>query len=101
MTLCEHGLSSAYAGFEFGTGMQTITYDSDVVCNWFRKQWKLQLPAMIKTSDVPGDGKKITKVEILMKQERFREIKEGHERHRSNRYDSYTGSWMWYTEGCS
>ena len=66
----ELGLASAYAGFEFG-GMDFVDGDADVIGS---ESMEASVPALVKTSDA-GDGKKITKVEILMKQERFERFK--------------------------
>ena len=70
LDIMEHGLSSAYAGFEFG-GMDFVDGDVDVIGS---ESMEASVPALVKTSDA-GDGKKITKVEILMKQERFERFK--------------------------
>ena len=70
LDIMEHGLSSAYAGFEFG-GMDFVDGDADVIGS---ESMEASVPAHVKTSDA-GDGKKITKVEILMKQERFERFK--------------------------
>ena len=73
LDICEHGLTSAYAGFELGTaGMPDITYEDVVSVG--SESMENSVPAMIKTSDIP-DENKITKVEILMKQERFEKLK--------------------------
>ena len=61
LDIMEHGLSSAYAGFEFG-GMDFVDGDVDVIGS---ESMETSVPALVKTSDA-GDGKKITKVEILM-----------------------------------
>lgn len=70
LDIMEHGLSSAYAGFEFG-GMDFVDGDVDVIGS---ESMEASVPALVKTSDA-GDGKKIAKVEILMKQERFERFK--------------------------
>ena len=70
LDIMEHGLSSAYAGFEFG-GMDFVDGDVDVIGS---ESMEASVPALVKTSDA-GDGQKITKVEILMKQERFERFK--------------------------
>lgn len=70
LDIMEHGLSSAYAGFEFG-GMDFVDGDVDAIGS---ESMEASVPALVKTSDA-GDGKKITKVEILMKQERFERFK--------------------------
>ena len=75
LDICEHGLTSAYAGFEFGAaGMPDIDITYDDVVSVGSESVENAVPAMVKTSDIPGD-KKITKVEILMKQERFEALK--------------------------
>ncbi len=67
----EHGLASAYAGFEISTSELTSDSDYDVIGS---ENMEDSVPAVVKSLDVP-DGKKITKVEILMKQERFEKLK--------------------------
>ena len=67
----EHGLASAYAGFEISTSELTSDSDYDVIGS---EKMEDSVPAVVKSLDVP-DGKKITKVEILMKQERFEKLK--------------------------
>ena len=75
LDICEHGLTSAYAGFEFGAaGMPDIDITYDDVVSVGSESVENAVPAMVKTSDIPDD-KKITKVEILMKQERFETLK--------------------------
>lgn len=75
LDICEHGLTSAYAGFEFGAaGMPDIDITYDDVVSVGSESVENAVPAMVKTSDIP-DYKKITKVEILMKQERFEALK--------------------------
>ena len=66
----EHGLASAYAGFEISTSELTSDSDYDVIGS---EKMEDSVPAVVKSLDVP-DGKKITKVEILMKQERFEKL---------------------------
>ncbi len=70
LDIMEHGLSSAYAGFEFG-GMDFVDAGVDVIGS---ESMEASVPALVKTSP-DGEGKKITKVEILMKQERFDRFK--------------------------
>ena len=67
----EHGLASAYAGFEISTSELTSDSDYDVIGS---EKMEDSVPAVVKSLDVP-DGKKITKVEILMKQERCEKLK--------------------------
>ena len=75
LDICEHGLTSAYAGFEFGAaGMPDIDITYDDVVSVGSESVEDAVPAMVKTSEIPDD-KKITKVEILMKQERFEALK--------------------------
>ena len=75
LDICEHGLTSAYAGFEFGAaGMPDIYITYDDVVSVGSESVENAVPAMVKTSEIPDD-KKITKVEILMKQERFEALK--------------------------
>ena len=71
LDICEHGLTSAYAGFEISTSELTSDSDYDVIGS---EKMEDSVPAVVKSLDVP-DGKKITKVEILMKQERFEKLK--------------------------
>ena len=75
LDICEHGLTSAYAGFEFGAaGMPDIDITYDDVVSVGSESVENAVPAMVKTSEIPDD-KKITKVEILMKPERFEALK--------------------------
>ena len=75
LDICEHGLTSAYAGFEFGAaGMPDIDITYDDVVSVGSESVENAVPAMVRTSEIPDD-KKITKVEILMKQERFEALK--------------------------
>ena len=75
LDICEHGLTSAYAGFEFcAAGMPDIDITYDDVVSVGSESVENAVPAMVKTSEIPDD-KKITKVEILMKQERFEALK--------------------------
>lgn len=75
LDICEHGLTSAYAGFEFGAaGMPDIDITYDDAVSVGSESVENAVPAMVKTSEIPDD-KKITKVEILMKQERFEALK--------------------------
>lgn len=75
LDICEHGLTSAYTGFEFGAaGMPDIDITYDDVVSVGSESVENAVPAMVKTSEIPDD-KKITKVEILMKQERFEALK--------------------------
>lgn len=68
----EHGLASAYAGFEISTSELTSdTSDYEVIGS---EKMENAVPAVVKSLDVP-EGKKITKVEILMKQEKFEKLK--------------------------
>ena len=76
LDICEHGLTSAYAGFEFGAaGMPDIDITYDDVVSVGSESVENAVPAMVKTSSDIPDDKKITKVEILMKQERFEALK--------------------------
>ena len=75
LDICEHGLTSAYAGFEFGAaGMPDIDITYDDVVSVGSESVENAVPAMVKISEI-SDDKKITKVEILMKQERFEALK--------------------------
>ena len=69
----EHGLASAYAGFEFTANDLTIDSD-DIVESFGTESVEDSIPAVVKSSNVPDD-KKITKVEILMKQNKFEKLK--------------------------
>ncbi len=69
----EHGLASSYAGFEISTSDMTIDADEDIVAMG-TESVENSVPALVKTSGVDSD-KKITKVEIVMKQERFEKLK--------------------------
>ncbi|MGN0317649.1 MAG: ammonium transporter [Lachnospira sp.] len=69
----EHGLASSYAGFEVSAADLSIDDEDDVVV-YGSESVENAVPAIVKTSDTPDD-KKITKVEILIKQERFEKLK--------------------------
>ena len=72
LDIAEHGLASAYAGFEISTSELTSdAADYEVIGS---EKVETAVPAVVKSLDVP-EGKKITKVEILMKQERFEKLK--------------------------
>ncbi len=68
----EHGLASAYAGFEISTS--ELSYDAYEYEEIGSEKMDSAVPAIVKQADIPDD-KKITKVEILMKQERFERLK--------------------------
>ena len=64
--------ASAYAGFEISTSELTSdASDYEVIGS---EKMETAVPAVVKSLNVP-EGKKITKVEILMKQERFEKLK--------------------------
>lgn len=72
LDIAEHGLASAYAGFEISTSdLTSDAADYEVIGS---EKVETAVPAVVKSLDVP-EGKKITKVEILMKQERFEKLK--------------------------
>ena len=72
LDIAEHGLASAYAGFEISTSELTSdASDYEVIGS---EKMETAVPAVVKSLNVP-EGKKITKVEILMKQERFEKLK--------------------------
>ena len=72
MDLTEHGLATSYAGFE--TANTDLQVDYDEVVSFGSEDMETAVPAMVQTSDLP-DHKKITKVEIILKQERFEKLK--------------------------
>lgn len=72
LDVCEHGLTSAYDGFEFTT-QEIHDLDDDVEIIGDVKM-EDAVPAAVKRSEIPDD-KKITKIEILMKQEKFERVK--------------------------
>jgi Amt family ammonium transporter len=67
----EHGLASAYAGFEISTSDLTVDADIETIG---AEKIEDAVPAVVKTSNIP-DEKKITKVQILMKQAKFEKLK--------------------------
>ncbi|MGN0328764.1 MAG: ammonium transporter [Lachnospira sp.] len=74
LDVMEHGLTSAYAGFEFGTNTGASFSDDDVYETIGSEPVETSVPALVKTSADPSENK-ITKVEILMKQEKFDKLK--------------------------
>lgn len=72
LDLAEHGLASAYAGFEISTSDLTVDADSIEVIG--SEKMEDAVPAVVQNSDIPDD-KKITKVQILMKQAKFEKLK--------------------------
>lgn len=71
LDITEHGLATSYAGFETSATELAIDYD---MVSMGTESMESAVPAMVQTSDVPDD-KKITKVEIILKQERFEKLK--------------------------
>ena len=72
LDITEHGLTSAYAGFEVSTtDRQFDASDFEEVGS---AKMEDAVPAVVQKS-AGTDDKKITKVEILMKQERFEKLK--------------------------
>ena len=72
LDMAEHGLASAYAGFELSPSeLKTDASGYEVIGS---EKMETAVPAVVKSLNVP-EGKKITKVEILMKQERFEKLK--------------------------
>ena len=72
LDITEHGLTSAYAGFEVSTtDLQFDAADFEEVGS---AKMEDAVPAVVQKS-AGTDDKKITKVEILMKQERFEKLK--------------------------
>ncbi|MDO5383173.1 MAG: ammonium transporter [Eubacteriales bacterium] len=74
LDVMEHGLTSAYAGFEFGTNTGASFSDDDVYETIGSEPVESSVPALVKTSADSSENK-ITKVEILMKQEKFDKLK--------------------------
>ncbi|MBQ9277159.1 MAG: ammonium transporter [Lachnospiraceae bacterium] len=74
LDLTEHGLTSAYAGFEFAPTGISDTSDFDDYEMIGSVPMDEAVPAAVKTSDIPNEHK-ITKVEIILKQERFEKLK--------------------------
>jgi Amt family ammonium transporter len=68
----EHGLASAYAGFEVSA--TELSYDASEFETVGSASMEESVPAVVQKS-AGTDNKKITKVEILMKQERFDKLK--------------------------
>ncbi|MDD3240869.1 MAG: ammonium transporter, partial [Lachnospira sp.] len=74
LDICEHGLASAYDGFEFASHeIYDLGEDEDVEVIGDVKM-EAAVPTAVKSSDLP-DSKKLTKVEILMKQEKLEKVK--------------------------
>ncbi len=69
----EHGLASAYAGFEFSANDLTMDTGDDIEV-FGSESMDAAIPAVVKSSEIP-DENKITKVEILMKQNKFEKLK--------------------------
>lgn len=74
LDISEHGLASAYAGFEISTSDLTVDADGEEFEMIGSEKVEDSVPAVVKTSDIP-DEKKITKVQILMKQAKFEKLK--------------------------
>ena len=72
LDITEHGLTSAYAGFEVST--TDLTFDASDFETVGTAKMEEAVPAVVQKS-AGSDDKKITKVEILMKQERFEKLK--------------------------
>ncbi len=70
----EHGLASAYAGFEISTSDLTTESGLEEIEEIGSESVEKSVPAFVKTSDIPND-KKITKVQIIMKQAKFEKLK--------------------------
>lgn len=68
----EHGLASAYSGFEFAANDLTIASDDEIEVFGSEKM-ENAVPAVVKTSAEKEN--KITKVEILAKQSKFEKLK--------------------------
>lgn len=68
----EHGLASAYSGFEFAANDLTIASDDEIEVFGSEKM-ENAVPAVVKTSSEKEN--KITKVEILAKQSKFEKLK--------------------------
>jgi Amt family ammonium transporter len=72
LDIMEHGLASAYAGFEVSA--TELSYDASEFETVGSASMEESVPAVVQKS-AGTDNKKITKVEILMKQERFEKLK--------------------------
>ena len=72
LDMTEHGLATSYAGFETSASELEVNYD-DVV-SMGTESMETAVPAMVQTSDLPEE-KKITKVDIIVKQEKFEKLK--------------------------
>ena len=72
LDITEHGLTSAYAGFEVST--TDLQFDASDFEEVGSAKMQDAVPAVVQKS-AGTDDKKITKVEILMKQERFEKLK--------------------------
>ena len=72
LDITEHGLTSAYAGFEVST--TDLQFDASDFEEVGSAKMEDAVPAVVQKS-AGTDDKKITKVEIVMKQERFEKLK--------------------------
>ena len=72
LDITEHGLTSAYAGFEVST--TDLQFDASDFEEVGSAKMEDAVPAVVQKS-AGTDDKKITKVEILMKQEGFEKLK--------------------------
>lgn len=71
----EHGLASAYAGFEFALDPTLAEYTVPTVASSVPVDVAVPVTDVSSTKSVPAGGKKITKVEIICKESRFEALK--------------------------
>ncbi|MBQ1688745.1 MAG: ammonium transporter [Lachnospiraceae bacterium] len=74
LDVTEHGLATSYAGFETSASELEINYDDLEMVSMGTEDMESAVPAMVQTSDLP-EQKKLTKVDIILKQERFEKLK--------------------------
>ena len=72
MDITEHGLATCYAGFETGSANE-LEIDYDEMIAMGTEDVETAVPAMVQASAT--DENKVSKVEIILKQERFEKLK--------------------------
>lgn len=71
----EHGLASAYAGFEFSLDPTLAEYTVPTAASSFPVDVAVPVTDVSSAKSAPAGGKKITKVEIICKESRFEALK--------------------------
>ena len=72
LDITEHGLATCYAGFETGSANE-LEIDHDEMIAMGTEDVETAVPAMVQASAT--DENKVSKVEIILKQERFEKLK--------------------------